>query len=723
MSPTLQEVSDAADGKIPLPRGGFLTYPWSTFLNSAPDAFGPIAPRGLYGQTAYDVCRRANGTTFAVAGSFGSKMYGDAWSGTYTDPMLGSIDGLDHPVADAFGYLRQYDLGSCGASADFATIMNQTLASAVSSLKSSHGADIALDYLHVVLVPALNDTPGPNPTSVDTGPLRAKAGDSIDVRISAAGTGTASGVTCPFTFNYTFSLTPSVTPNTWYYDRFAITRSDVSGPDLSIDCSGFAWLGQALAQAMGWYFPPNPATSEQSVDASTASASDLINSDLTPPLPAADIFPSASSAGGIDPIRGTYIQTYMTEYGNAPSTKGILSPALMQPALGVDGSCLDDQLWTLDDSKCTYDGVLKPVLDGMAGTVANDLGEALRDLANVDGNLLECRPTVGGRDFANGARVVKDPVPNTNPYQGGAGWSVANAYVDVSNCGPNLGVPRLFDDGGHLIVACIEWDKSDKCHACAQDQRNCLPLSVMEQEGCIETIYPHTGSGIPIRADSPQVVCKPTDPTVEAAGAVKCLPRYNPDVEFSGLWFRDGMCVPVGSPIPYKQCEPCLALDHPINPNSATDQALIAACKQAPADCRTPNDSTGAYCTGWPTPKLVRDHKAMLLPPFRCGLRLPLSRVSVEPTRMSLIVADAYNDASAELLAAARTHVWEQYTAFLNLLPGFSFPGGFQPPACFPHRDETPVLASQMRNGHMGLIGNVHSDFTTTMNPAQCGWQ
>ncbi|GMV19753.1 MAG: hypothetical protein AMXMBFR56_79770 [Polyangiaceae bacterium] len=134
---------------------------------------------------------------------------------------------------------------------------------------------------------------------------------------------------------------------------------------------------------------------------------------------------------------------------------------------------------------------------------------------------------------------------------------------------------------------------------------------------------------------------------------------------------------------------------------------------------------------------------------MRCGLRLPFSRIEVEPDRMNLVMAEAFpcpngttppcrvtNVPGADLTQATAVFWGELLDLAQSFGVGLVAPG-FAAPSCFPVRDEFwggPNLESAEEShdilhprgsGPMGFVGEGKrgNSWLTAVNSPICGWQ
>ncbi|MBK8998000.1 MAG: hypothetical protein IPM35_19935 [Myxococcales bacterium] len=753
VSPTMSDVLAMAAGDRSKKRGSFIKYSWLSVLaeNSAPDHFGEYPPLPLHSGNAVTLCHRFDGGVFTTSPpNYG--MYGDLF--------------LLKPTADTFGYLRHYDIGACSAAATFSEFVNtalwhaqfpieQPIADAFPGL--SDKMTIRVNDARLALVPRLADVPTTVPPSTaGSTPFRTPVGEGIEVRLEAKGVAETEylggDITCSYVATYEGSFSVAVNPTAGrYYNRVELTVTDKK-PSVKIqNCDGTSatefFLSLAEWIADGLLFPGDVDWSLEAI-AQDNVKEDLVRrtlrqrfEGLVDDLNQSLIFPVPTPGALQASPTGAPLPTALfTEWARHQET----SVTLYQPASGPAGSCLSDDLRYLDNGKCSF-ATIEPTLAAIHANRPR-LADALRVMVQRDPKVLECRPIRGGTEHAKASWHA--PTPKNN-------FSEETFARFVSGCA-GMDNARLLLHAGEIFQGCVSYyGTTPACKACwtKQDGGNNCDLKKLRAGGCLTNIIEHPpfiGSAPAV----PQVSCSPGSSS--PPGTV-CVPRFHPGTPppmFNKGGEQNAMCVPMHAvPAVFADCAPCLAMVARATPGALEDdnfEAEVQACLATPPRCRTVvgnhqtttcNATNGSKDAFLSTARDVR-----LLTPYRCGIRLPISRLNVEPDQLDLVLAEASpcpNGASPPCridnvltasLPQANAVFWAELAALAAQLNQGVVAPGFAAPGCYPTRTEVlggfnPETAnnpSQHRGaGPMGVLGQGHRQggWTRVLNSPICGWQ
>ena len=756
VSPTIADALAMASGDRSRKRGSFVKYSWRSVLfanDNAADHLGEFDPIAVKRGVGVTQCHELGGGLFTTdPPHFG--MYGDYF--------------FFKPQADTFGYLRQYDLGACSASAKLSTFVQTAVDDAAAPRQVPTGdsfpgvgdtVTIRINDIRTVLVPRLSDVPSFSPDAPGTSPFRTPADEGVDVRVDAKGVGTGtwlgSDVSCKFSATYQvgFSLiaSPSAMP---YYNRVKLEIKDKK-PNVNLSgCSGSTATNLLLALT-------DSITRLLTLGNVTVNLNDLVSGfvsgkqlrgdimsqfrQLESELNEALVMPVPSVVALRLGVGAPLPQTFFGEWQDHRQ----VSLPLHAAAAGPASSCLAPDLRQPDNTMCTLASIA-PVLARLQ-ELSPRLAAAVTNLIQGNPEMLECRPIRGDATHAKAFWIPPKQTPS---------GSERTFATFISGCDPSEAA-RLFAHDGEIFQGCLTQGGGTHCNACfaKQDGGTHCNISQLRAEGCLVTAIdrpPFIGYATP---PVPQVSCKLAP---GAPPSAVCVPRFHPGPPpgpFTKGSERNAMCVPMQqTAATYFACAPCLDFTSPVTPGAlAADpklKAKVAACLDAPDYCRTPVgtvnpeptcDATNASDVLLGFPSDVR-----ITTPARCALRLPFSRFEVEPDRLDAVLAEAFPcpngtsppcrvaNVAAATDAESAAVFWSELVALAGTFGvGLAAPG-FDSPGCFPSRDEVvgglnpeavdAHLGDPLKplgSGPMGFLGQgVRAPaWTTVVNSPICGWQ
>lgn len=751
ISPTIADALAMASGDRSKKRGSFVKYSWRSVLfanDNALDHLGEFDPLTVKDGTGVTLCHRFDGGTFTpLPSSYG--MYGDYF--------------FFKPFADTFGYLRQYDVGACSAAANLVNFVQRGLDDAEREREQPVGDTYPgvgdtvvyrIDDLRLVLVPRLQDIPAGSPAVPGTSPFRTPTDEGVELRVEAKGKGTGtflgSDIECNFSATYQASFAISASPQAVpYFNRVKLKVVDQK-PDVKISgCSGNAGINFLLAftnAIVGALTIGNASVDLDEIVSGFAKGGQLrgdivsqfrqveseLNESLILPIPSL----AALQIGPGAPLPRTFFEEWQQRLE--------ASLPLHADATGPGGSCVASDLRHLDNSQCSPDSIA-PVLARLQ-VLSPRLAEALTNIIQREPEALECRPIRGGATQANAAWIAPKLLPN------GSEQTFARF---ISGCDASEAA-RLFEYQGEILQGCVQKLGKPHCLECFAKQDSGLHCDVKKllASGCLAPNIerpPFIGNNT---APVPQVSCRRAP---SAPSTTVCVPRFHPGSPpkgFTKASENNAMCVPMQqAAATYLACAPCLSFTSRVTPGAlGADpglQARVNACLDAPAHCRTVVGTvTNTTCdaTNAADVLLSKGHEVRITTPMRCGLRLPFSRIDVEPDRLDLVMAEAFpcpngtsppcrvtNVAGADFKEAAAVF-WSELLGLAQTFGvGLTAPG-FDAPSCFPDRNEVlgglnPESANDplapRGSGPMGFLGQAKraSTWLTVANSPICGWQ
>lgn len=718
ITPDLEELEN--DLQRP-PYGKFLEFVWSSVLksNGATDQIGTLDPLTLAGLSETPICTGFDGQRHG---------YGSTYGDVSPDYF--------HSIADTYGYLRQYDFGSCSSFLPLRGFVRNGLRGArapqtVAGKFPTGDIHLHTTKVHFLLASVLRDQ-----TGSDTDVLRLPGDDELQGDLIASGhadtTVFGDHVSCPYSATWKVRVSLDVHAERPYYNRIQVHISDISGPDIDLDqCSGYAFVNSVLDLALT-VFSGNFTSYQDIADGQVANQSGTVkarlvgqleadvnsaNEALAPPLPNQDLLvPNillAAAAGA-------------PAYRQEIQTQRATSTLLLSRAAGPAGSCINNSLQYLDNTYCSVatDATLRALQ--RQPTTAN-FGRALGRLVNSDRSMFTCGPIRGPGGYS-GRLAALASTPNSTDASGHTIY-LANR---IGQCLHHGDVPRLFVLGGQIVQACVNPNaSSSQCRRCAQKQDNDGPnckffslLAANYQAGlfgrkCLRPVGYH--SSLRGEAVYPQVFCR------SAVGG-RCVPRFG---TYSGLLGSEtaAMCVPLDP-----HCAPCWDL---LDPGAAVhDPADRQACLDAPAYCRVPRGEVNPQSCDARDWALLFNQSLIRIPtPYRCRLALPLSRIDLQPDGYRVVLSQGFPCRSSgdcrpcppgqacnvDALSGNEMKylVWDQLTSVLG--GGLGVPGDFDAPSCYPDRDELGHSA-RPATGTSALLGQLKNG-KTLINPAGCTWQ
>ncbi|MCC6903949.1 MAG: hypothetical protein IT377_33585 [Polyangiaceae bacterium] len=701
VSPTVGDVLEMAKGNWKAKRGSFLKFSWrgAVDYNKTTDHYGEIEPQTIRNAVALATCRDFDGKSF--------------WLNPLSAGMWGDSFGPLKPWADTIGYVRMYDIGSCSASTPFRQFADD-VAHELTGVIEQHDpkagkVEITINSAKAVIAPALVDAADPiradKPGAI---PTREFGQDGLDLRMEGSGVAKASaygGVFCSFSFAWQGTARLSVDPDALHFtDR---VKAAVTGGEPSIkikQCTGAGLLGVFLDlvdQVIGPFFEVN-LTSVAQRNASgdrlrgrfvdrLVDAADGINQATMFPVPAIDTSDPAA------------FQLAFREWRE----RRLMSPALLHRDPGRAGSCVAPDFSQVQT--CTAASIADTL--AQIRLLRPRLADAIERTAQLNPKTLECRPVRGGAAYVNQVRKASVNLPR---------W-VGDGCMDQN------AAPRLFDVGGNLIQGCVVANDA-ACKPCfaAQDGGKHCDFALLRAHDCLSEVKPpDVTSPAP---QEPQVLCQVAPAAANIPG-LRCVPRFSVKEDKYGAGERWAMCVPVSALRP--ECEDCLAIW-----TTKASAADVSACRDAPDYCRV---HRGAELADSCDATLLADEFeagiARVVTPLRCGLRLPLSRLNVEPDRFNLVLAEAHtcesppckvNNLQVANRNEAETTLWRELLLLaadqkVNLVAP-----GFAAPSCYPDRTEVGSNSDPVLEGApMGFIAQLERTQwgpKTTVNSPICGW-
>ncbi len=358
--------------------GDYLQFAWSSVLkaNGVTDHIGSLHPLTLAGLSETPVCA-----------GFGGRVV------SYLEPYGDVTPDYFNATADTYGYLRQYDFGSCSSFLPLRGFVRSGLlaASDEQTLPGSFPTGdihIHTTKVHFLMASVLRDQAGKDPV------LRLPGADELQVDLVASGhadtTVVGDHVSCPFTAKWKARLSVDVHAERPYYNRIQLHMSDISAPSIDLgECSGYAAFNtivDAILTGITASYESYQNIAQGKVDAQTGTVKARLvgrlvadvnsaNEALAPPLP-----DRALLIG--DPLGLLAASAGFPAYRQELQTQRATSTLLLSSAPGPAGSCLSPV-----NPRCA------PCYDLL------DPGRAVVNPADIKACLnapAECRVPVGG---------------------------------------------------------------------------------------------------------------------------------------------------------------------------------------------------------------------------------------------------------------------------------------------------------------------------------------
>ena len=729
LTPTAADLFDVADGEEPRERGAFVGYHWRTLLaDREDDTLGARNPELVAGASffvqrgmALTQCTDENG--IMTAAPFDRGTWGDY--GVVADDF-----GLHrNRNADTFGYLRHYDIGSCSAHANLATLFRGAVGRFQDRLDEARG-QFQSGEVRLAFAPVLRDnvTTTVLPSEPGANPFRTIGSDTIQV--SARGGGRVRvddvflglDVICDFDLELDaeYSVEVPSDPMGWW-ERVAL-RTIRSDPGVNIsNCSnpggdpvpgvitGFV-VNTLIEVFSGWVIPDEEDDAERQVDARGSLEDAVFQASRATSLPVPNPPIVAPTGGFIEPVAA-----FAAELRNGL----VASEALLLPGGGPGGSCLDETLGELDDGACSEEHVFDALR--AAGPLAAPVLEVLERLAAITAEpITECRPMAGNMAYARTSAFARADTR--------VGGIVSNIGEVACDCSPPTNVGRLFEWEGRVLCSCVRNGDDAVCGECYRNAADCdLEAFISHDESvafdkrCLDV-----GPGTFPLARAPQVFCQPAP---SAPPGTQCLPRYPPDTVPPLRETEPGICVPVGHA--GITCHECLDLVSP----AFEIPGDVSECLLSPSICRAgPYDGppANALCEATDVPRppsisSIGPPYAEAIIPFRCALKLPVVRAALQPNQMDIILAEGFSTGFGQD-AEVHSDVWSALFAFGTATGANFVPAGPFAAACFPNRNENGRRAefeAFHRTGYSGRIARLRPDdgeLNVLVNQPQCGW-